>query len=153
MEPAVPTEEQFRFLKSLFPRVKSSVLITSPENRTYNCIAYSVGDTENWYWPDDSGYWPDDLEMANTLECFILLYGKNSYIICESGIQEKGFEKIAIYTKEKEPTHAAIQVSSGAWKSKLGRWHDIEHDLDDLTDGFYGNVALFMKRPITPKRI
>jgi len=49
-------------------------------------------------------------------------------------------------------THAARQLSSGQWTSKLGRSEGIEHDTpDDVAGGFYGEVVQFMKRAIAPK--
>jgi hypothetical protein len=45
------------------------------------------------------------------------------------------------------PTHAAWQLGSGRWTSKLGELEDIEHALRDLEGTEYGAVALVMKRP------
>ena len=73
---------------------------------------------------------------------------------CENGDHEEGFEKIALYVnKAGKVTHAARQLDSGKWTSKLGNLEDIEHaslrSLEDagtnLTD--YGSVAGFLKRP------
>lgn len=44
--------------------------------------------------------------------------------------------------------HAARQLSSGAWTSKLGKDVDIEHDTpDDVAGGLYGEVVQLMRRP------
>ena len=45
------------------------------------------------------------------------------------------------------PTHAARQLASGLWTSKLGHSEDIEHDLRALEGDTYGMVALLLKRP------
>jgi hypothetical protein len=68
---------------------------------------------------------------------------------CEDGRLESGFEKIALFALEGLPKHAARQLQSGRWTSKLGRLEDIEHTLDDLTGALYGSVALVMKRPVS----
>ncbi len=47
------------------------------------------------------------------------------------------------------PTHAARQLASGRWTSKLGKAEDIEHDLHDLEGDLYGIVVLLMKRPLS----
>jgi hypothetical protein len=47
-----------------------------------------------------------------------------------------------------EPTHAAQQLSNGKWTSKLGRWQDIEHELDGLVGEMYGTVKQILKRVI-----
>jgi hypothetical protein len=44
-------------------------------------------------------------------------------------------------------THAARQLPTGKWTSKLGKAEDIEHDSpDDVAGGIYGEVVLFMRR-------
>lgn len=45
------------------------------------------------------------------------------------------------------PKHAARQLASGRWTSKLGKLEDIDHALHDLEGMLYGAVVLFMKRP------
>ena len=71
------------------------------------------------------------------------------YVPCESGNFEKGFEKIAIYSdKMKTPTHAARQLDNGSWTSKLGRCNDISHDVIGVSGFTYGQIAVFMKRPV-----
>ncbi|MEG4575444.1 hypothetical protein QUA56_22590 [Microcoleus sp. N3A4] len=47
-----------------------------------------------------------------------------------------------------EPTHAARQLPNGKWTSTLGRWEDIEHELDGLTSEMYGSVKQVLKRSI-----
>ena len=48
--------------------------------------------------------------------------------IGEDGPLQDGYEKIAIYALDGEPTHAARQLDTGRWTSKLGKHEDIEHD-------------------------
>jgi hypothetical protein len=66
------------------------------------------------------------------------------------------FEKIALYAdKNGLPSHAARQLPSGTWTSKLGPMEDIEHlmleALEDAagTTSAYGKVALIVRRPIS----
>jgi hypothetical protein len=48
-----------------------------------------------------------------------------------------------------QPTHAAKQMESGKWSSKLGDWEDVEHaTLEALEGDFYGKVAQILKRPV-----
>ena len=62
--------------------------------------------------------------------------------------QESGIEKVAIYTLNGLPKHAARQLPSGAWSSKLGNHIDIEHSLEGLAGDLYGSVAHILSRPI-----
>lgn len=57
------------------------------------------------------------------------------YELCGDGSLEDRYEKIAIYAKDGEPTHAARQLGDGRWTSKLGKYEDIEHD---SLDALYG---------------
>ena len=64
------------------------------------------------------------------------------------GSLEEGFEKVVIYVKGVAPTHAARQLSSGWWTSKLGREWDIVHKrVEDVEGAVYGQAAQFMRRP------
>ena len=57
--------------------------------------------------------------------------------------------RVAQATSDGEPTHAARQLPNGKWTSKLGRWEDIEHDLEGLTGEMYGSVQQILKRQIS----
>jgi hypothetical protein len=61
---------------------------------------------------------------------------------------EPGYEKVALFALAGVPKHAARQLPSGRWVSKLGPSEDIEHALHDLTGMVYGSVVLVMKRPV-----
>ena len=56
-------------------------------------------------------------------------------------------QRVPMVTRS-EPKHAARQLPSGRWTSKLGFLEDIEHALHDLEGTEYGAVVLVMKRPI-----
>ena len=126
-------------------------IITSPQTTSYNCIAWACEDDSKWYWPDRTNfyYWPPDLPRDETLSSFIRLFQLFNYERCSNGEFEEGFTKIAIYTDiHKKPTHAARQLENGWWTSKLGQSIDICHSIHSMSDGFYGNVEVFMKRKI-----
>ena len=93
--------------------------------------------------------------MEETLASFQAVFEGMGYFECESDALEAGYEKIAIFVDDEGvPTHAARQLNSGAWTSKLGDWEDIEHDslaaLENaaLMNSLYGAVALVMRRPM-----
>jgi len=135
-----------------FPHLtEGSFSITSPKDVRYNCIAWAAGDDGTWWWPDNFslGYWPSDVPREETLESFIGLFESSDYIPCNSSSLEDGFEKIALFVDlQGRPTHAAKQLSSGKWTSKLGQLEDIEHDtLEGLSGPIYGSVSVIMKRP------
>ena len=139
-------------LIELFPRLlERGYDLTSPETPFYNCIAWAAGETARWWWPDpnDQYYWPPGMPRKEALQAFVLLFEELGYAVCEDEKLEEAFEKIAIYVNDStgKPTHAARQLASGRWTSKLGSLEDIEHDLKGATGVYYGSVAVIMKRP------
>jgi hypothetical protein len=139
-------------LEGVFPHlVRSAYAITSPSTPEYNCIAWAAGDTERWWWPltGSFAYWPSNVPVQETLDAFIKAFGSIGFTACGNANIEHGYEKVALYVDENgKPTHAARQLSSGRWTSKLGKIQDIEHELDGLTGEVYGVVAQVLKRPI-----
>jgi len=121
--------------------------VSSPRDFRYNCIAWSAGDTTHWWQP--GVYWPvaatrDDHGIGALEEAFRSL----GYEDCPDDRLEPGFEKVALYGSGFMYTHAARQLPSGKWTSKLGKAEDIEHHTpDDVSGGVYGEVVQFMRRP------
>ncbi len=138
-------------LPSTFSRLlPGSFQVISDPNNAYNCIAWAVGDTNRRWWPtsDPLWYWPDGIALEATLEAFIEMFARLGYSLCDNPDLEPSFEKIAIYRLGGSVTHAAKQLPTGRWTSKLGDWWLIEHDFDALTgSGPYGEIAQVMKRP------
>jgi hypothetical protein len=113
----------------------------------YNCIAFAVGDTNQWWWPDEDGHWPDGVKRELSLEAFVATYATKDYLPCTSSEPEEGYHKVAIYGRGQVPSHAAQQLPDGRWASKLGQWEDIEHEsLSELAE--YGEVLCFLRRPL-----
>jgi hypothetical protein len=132
---------------SLFPRLTlTNHCITSPLSTDYNCIGWSAGDTEHWWQP--GVYWPiaavpDDFGIA-ALEALFTALG---FVPGGDTSREEGFDKVALYADKEFYTHAARQLSTGKWTSKLGGSEDIEHDTpEDVAGGVYGRVVQIMKR-------
>lgn len=139
-------------LEDAFPNLRGeNYKISSPQSTDYNCIAWAARDTDTWWWPDSNNiyYWPHNAPRQVSLEAFIKAFEFLSYEVCETGKYEDGFEKIAIYTKDGKPSHAAKQINSFYWTSKLGKDVDIQHEIDGVSDSQYGSIAIFMKRPIS----
>lgn len=145
----------FLQIVAAFPRLLFDGLqMRSPEDPSYNCIAFAAGDTDHWWWPDFFGgaYWPPGIQRSETLDAFMAAYGTLGYVQCPEGTVESGFEKICIYiSPDNSPTHAALQLDDGRWTSKLGPSDDIVHaSPEGVTGRCYGRIAAFMKRPRTP---
>jgi hypothetical protein len=123
--------------------------VTSPKSQEYNCFAWVAGDQERWWQPtpEDEFYWVQGVPMEETLSAYIQAYQKLGYAICDNAVLETGYEKIALYVNDEGiPTHAAKQLSTGKWSSKLGWLEDIEHELEGLTGEQYGKVGQVLRR-------
>ncbi|MGR3310874.1 MAG: DUF7689 domain-containing protein [Candidatus Brocadiales bacterium] len=142
-----------QYIEKCFPYLMNSgYSVESPATKEYNCIAWAAGDNKTWWWPDprNEHYWPPGIPRTETKEAFITAYEMLGYTLCKDAAHESGFEKIAIYVGSNgKPTHAARQLNSGYWTSKLGQLEDIEHTTVDGLVGYeYGSVAVILKRPI-----
>lgn len=129
--------------------------VTSPERRAYNCIAWAAGDTSRWWWPirlPGVNYWPKGVPREATIDAFIAAYATLGYSPCADGSLEAGTEKLALFARSMAtslvPTHAARQLESGEWTSKLGPFEDIVHaNVSNVSGPAYGVVALYLSRP------
>jgi len=79
-------------------------------------------------------YWPPGVDFEVTLEAFIDAFRTKNFAPCDemNTELEPGYEKVVIYADPdtNEPTHAALQLPSGSWTSKLviGKTLSIIHD-------------------------
>jgi len=136
-------------IQKMFPNLKVPELkIVSARDKRYNCFAFAAGDTNRYWDPNPSYYWPSDIPREYTIRAFKALFRYLGYSECKSAELESGFEKVALFIKSGTPEHAARQLSSGLWASKIGDHVDIEHPLESLNEGFYGNVGHIFKKPI-----
>jgi hypothetical protein len=126
--------------------------ITSPADRKCNCIAWAVSDVSDWWWPEGKApdtVWPDSAAREVTFSAFTAAFSTVGYVVGGDESLEPGIEKVAILADAAgRPTHAARQLPTGAWTSKLGNAEDIEHELRALEGEIYGTVALILRRPL-----
>jgi hypothetical protein len=97
--------------------------------------------------------WPETLAKNTDAATMIELFRKEGgFEPCADGLLEEGFEKIVLNVNNNVVTHAARQVSSGEWTSKLGSMEDIEHEAVESLEGIepddYGKATLFLKRSL-----
>jgi len=138
-----------KYLELAFPNLRGTAYeITSPSSPRYNCVAWAAGETHRWWWPAPSYYWPKGVTREATLSTFVAVFRSLGYAVCQDDRLEAGFEKIAIYVDAAGvPSHAARQLESGEWTSKLGPDVDIGHvDLKSLESATYGVVSQILKR-------
>lgn len=141
-------------LRELFPAISEESRITSPEDDSYNCIAWAAEDTSLKWWPLDlpttGAYWPSEVAPEDSVDGFVAGFGVLGYERCAGGGLEPGFQKLVLYVDANgNPSHMARQLPSGAWASKLGDLEDIEHPTpEDLCGKEYGRVECFLRRAV-----
>lgn len=134
-----------------FPLLRPNNCVGDVSDATiaYNCFAWAASDNTQRWDPDPwfQYYWPDNVPREYTIPAFQQAYGVLGYEQCDNGNLEQGFEKIAIYSLQGAPTHAARQLENGYWATKFGSLEDITHiDLTCLNGPLYGTARYFMKR-------
>jgi len=133
----------------------NNCVLTSPKSNGYNCIAWAAGDTTRWWWPvplKGINYWPTGIPRVETLEAFIQAFGTVGYSPGANASLQDGIEKVAIFALRLGallvPKHAARQLESGIWTSKMGSLEDITHIACDAVNGpAYGEAVEFLARP------
>src|SRR5262249_28811913 len=132
-------------IAAIFPGLKDvSWRKSSRPDRKYNCIAFAAGDESN-FWDPVGRFWPLGVRRSHDLDAAIDAFRARGYHLCADGCLEAGIEKIAIYEQRGYWKHAAIQLATGGWKSKLGAEDDIEHATPEaLLGDLYGERLHFM---------
>jgi hypothetical protein len=137
-------------VRAALPRLTpDNYRLSSPPSLVYNCIAWAAGVTDAWWWPIPGRFWPAGSPREETLAAFLAVFATLGYSPCDKSELEPGLEKVALYAKGDTPTHAARQLASGQWTSKLGPNVDIEHATPDaVAGGVYGDVVAILGRKV-----
>lgn len=124
---------------------------TSPATPRYNCVAWAAEDTDHWWQPGTFWLptdWPGNDYGLAALETAFRELGYEDAGGDDS--LDPGYLKVALYGSGFLYTHAARQLATGKWTSKLGKGVDIEHDTPAVVaGGLYGDVVQVMKRRVT----
>jgi len=143
------------WLESRLPNLAAAgYQVTSPKDKSYNCVAWAVEGNCNRWWEPSNGpghFWPKSLPMTYNFANYVGVFELAGYTLCSDASFVKGFEKVAIFQDVSgEFTHVAKQLATGSWTSKLGKCEDIEHmTVDVLISTDYGKPAVYLHRKIT----
>jgi hypothetical protein len=92
-----------------------------------------------------NGQLPEDEEISS----FIKAFESIGYKLCDNDCLEEDKLKVALYSKPGTDicTHAARQLRTGKWTSKLGASYDIQHASPYTLQGrVYGTVNCILYR-------
>ena len=125
-----------------FPSLKHTEYELSPEDFNVNCLAYAIGDNNNWWEPPNGKgqFWPAGFAEDVTVQTVTSILRISGFTVEIDPEDSPKAEAIAIYAQGDEWTHFA-RFDNGFWSSKLGEGHDIMRiSLKDLEGGLYGRV-------------
>lgn len=142
-DPTVPLEAG---VASAFPGLVAGdwCVLQSP-TPTFNCYAWSVGDTTQWIDSQvDSRYGDNDGNLS--FADFDEFYRQTQNLYPQTAPDSSTF--VALFAKGGVPQHAALVAGSQScgsipFTSKLGRGPLIAHDLYQLEGSTYGTVARY----------
>jgi len=134
------------YYKKLFPLLTDYELELDSESDYYNCISLTISKYDIPSWPTNSTYyWPT--KRVVSIESFDEFYKYHGFYECGMDFSyEKNYTKVALYVNNGKPTHGALQVDDLWWKSKIGAYGVIKHDLFELEDDVYGEVFKIYKK-------
>lgn len=150
---SVMNDERRKAIEDLFPKLRQSGEYepTSDEDWNYNCVAWALYDTRQWWWPTPrfGAFWLSEVPRDNSRETVTKIFEMHGYVKCDSSEWEHGYEKVALYEIHPDTgiEHASRQLQGGEWTSKLGEWEDIKHKTPQSVEcADYGKVVQIMKR-------
>jgi len=136
------------YIERIFPKLRGTDWeIISPKNPKYNCVAWSLCETNNWWEPDPMGeyYWPPGLPRGDySVKAYQTMFESLGYRDCKDEDFGTEYENIAIFADQGRFKHVCRQKESGVWTSKLGRDEDIDHPLEAVGGNVYGNPTTFL---------
>lgn len=145
----MPRDEVDRF----FPKLKGKDIDLSPKDFNNNCLAFALGDKNNWWEPPAQYgfyYWPPGFSQDTTIETVEEIIRLHGFTVEMEPSGTPKTDSIAIYGEHGHWKHFA-KFADGVWSSKLGEGHDVDRiDHLDLEIADYGKCVKILSRP--PKR-
>ena len=135
-------------LAAAFPHLAADdYCIIAPPDSSYNCIAWSVSNTNQWIWDQVDSVYGDGDGTASIADFDAFYQATQSLTPTD---QPNSNTLVALFAKGTNPTHAALTSafppSCGQipFTSKLGKEWVISHDLNQLEGGsVYGNIVRY----------
>jgi hypothetical protein len=133
-----------------FPGLKGTAYrIISAVDKRYNCHDFAVHDLQRWHDHNKASplAWPPGVPTNGDVASYRARYQYYGFVE-SSGDYDPQFEQVAVFGREDGTVeHSARRIGPDLWASKLGKGHDIEHELQALQGMLYGAVLFYMKRP------
>jgi hypothetical protein len=131
-----------------FPFLEGDYEVLGPSTERYNCIAWTIGVTDQWVWPGKAVV---DFDRLYARYRFKPLKTLDYSVV-------PGVEKVLIYdapdkkTGGRAVTHGAKQEADGTWTSKVGAMALIKHRTPQaVSGGTYGSPKRVYARTAVPE--
>jgi hypothetical protein len=79
------------------------------ESEKFNCVSFSIDVFDDWIWPNES--W-QGLPRNLGIDGFKMFYEKHGYLESSDSSFDPEYDKVAFYSKNNIPTHAARQFGN-----------------------------------------
>lgn len=144
--PALPrtmTEEEKASFREYFPKLDvDKAVVTAEATPQYNCISWTVGETNQWFWP------PEMYPNVSPEKAFDRFYARYGLRPAEEG-------EVAHWADANGPTHGSISGPGHGprWESKCGEDLRIEHGRDELESDIYGKIVKYYTKQGGPEPV
>lgn len=148
-----PTQWETNQYRSICPSL-TAFRVTGSADPAYNCVAWTVGCTDDWMWPTRTG----PTTTPADFDAFYSGYGYTAVApaVVSGSVKEADGEydlHIALYTKDQDCEHVAICTPYfGWWESKMGAGVRMVHLLHDIAGSNCGWVSRYYQRVEVPSR-
>lgn len=96
-------------------------------------------------------WWPDGVQRSTSLQALIDAFLAVGFEQTDNGLFEEGYDKVALFQKDGEWTHASRIESDNVEYSKFGGSFDGLHSHNIFSDSIYGNEYAYMRRPVSKR--
>ena len=128
------SDEEWNFVRPLFTRlVRTNTCKEAPADGRYNCLAWCIGDTSQWWWYEADTSPKDGKITVEEMTAFL-----NSKGVAPNTIIYYGFSTAHIRHVAKKCSGVGVSCSAS---SKLGAYIWMWHDPGELEGGYYGNIV------------
>lgn len=122
--------------------------LKSPQTPVYNCIAFAMGTIDRWVdCASQPWHWWPPVCKGCSICCLIDVFKYFGFEECGMDDSfDSDYDKVALYEKNSNWTHAAKIVDEGIYHSKFGESFDGIHSRGDVLELQYGKPCIIMRR-------
>ena len=151
------TEENRKVLIGYFPHLGSDshFELLSEQTPVYNCIAWAMGYSDRWVDTEYSPghWWPAGVKRSTEPIALFDAFVAEGFEKADDGRFEKGYDKVVLFQKDGEWTHASRIESNEVEYSKFGGSFDGVHSHNIFTGSIYGEEYAYLRRKTSAKPI